>query len=107
MTNPLNTEDTVDTQPKPTRKQLNLLRDLADETGQTFTYPNTCSDASAEIRRMLAIARSRKRALSRTDARMERKATARDFAANFGGATAFRDHELEGHGSTATWSEVA
>ncbi len=39
---------------KPTKPQLAYLRSLADRTGQTFTYPHTFDDASAEIDRLRA-----------------------------------------------------
>ena len=35
---------------KPTRRQLNYLRALANRTGQTFTYPTTRREASARDR---------------------------------------------------------
>ena len=37
---------------KPTRRQLNYLRALANRTGQTFTYPRTRREASREIERL-------------------------------------------------------
>ena len=37
---------------KPTRRQLSYLRALANRTGQTFTYPTTSAEASAEIKRL-------------------------------------------------------
>jgi hypothetical protein len=39
---------------KPTAKQLRYLRDLANSRGQTFRYPETRAQASAEIRRLRA-----------------------------------------------------
>lgn len=39
---------------KPTGKQLRYLRQLAERTGQTFTYPRTSRQASAEIDRLKA-----------------------------------------------------
>ena len=33
-------------------RQLSYLRRLADQTGQTFTYPTTSREASAEIDRL-------------------------------------------------------
>jgi hypothetical protein len=39
---------------KPTTKQLRYLRDLANSRGQTFRYPQTRAEASAEIRRLRA-----------------------------------------------------
>jgi hypothetical protein len=37
---------------KPTSRQLSYLRSLAHRTGQTFTYPQTSQQASAEINRL-------------------------------------------------------
>ena len=37
---------------KPTTRQLNYLRSLANRTGQTFAYPQTIAQASAEIERL-------------------------------------------------------
>ena len=39
---------------RPTAKQLRYLRALANSRGQTFTYPTTKAQASAEIRRLQA-----------------------------------------------------
>jgi hypothetical protein len=36
----------------PTAKQLAYLRALANRTGQTFTYPRTCAQASQQIQRL-------------------------------------------------------
>ena len=37
---------------KPTSRQLSYLKNLAHRTGQTFTYPQTSRQASAEINRL-------------------------------------------------------
>ncbi len=44
---------TTHTPKQPSKKQLNLLRRLASEKGQTFAYPASSAQASAEIRRLL------------------------------------------------------
>ena len=48
--------ETVRDQPerRPTAKQLGYLRALAERAGQTFAYPRTRQQASAEIRRLRA-----------------------------------------------------
>lgn len=46
------------TQPKPSGKQLALLRSLVERTGTTFTYPRTKSQASRQIKRLLQRSRS-------------------------------------------------
>lgn len=88
-----------DEDPRPTRKQLAFLRALADRTGQTFVYPRTISQASAEIRRLKAANRSTRveRALDRFDDRPDREARE--------DSVAIRGFELIGHGSSCTWSQ--
>jgi hypothetical protein len=39
----------------PTEKQLRLLRKLAAEKNQTFAEPSTSSEASEQIKRLLAL----------------------------------------------------
>ena len=56
---------------KPTSRQLNYLRALANRTGQTFTYPRTRREASREIERL-------KQAQPST--RIERKLERKDIA---------------------------
>jgi hypothetical protein len=53
---------------RPTAKQFAYPRALADRAGQTFTYPRTRRQASAEIRRLRA-----QKATSRVERRMERR----------------------------------
>lgn len=70
---------------KPTAKQQNYLRSLAQKTGTSFTPPTTKAQAHQEIDRLKALAAS---------PRHERQTTS---------ATPIRDEEIEGYGSTATW----
>jgi hypothetical protein len=42
----------VDPEAKPTREQLKRLRQLAQETGESFGYPANAAEAEAEIARM-------------------------------------------------------
>ena len=60
---------------KPTTRQLSYLRSLANRTGQTFTYPKTRQQASAEIDRL-----KHTRPSSRTEVRIERKLIADQIA---------------------------
>ena len=60
---------------KPTRPQLAYLRSLADRTGQTFTYPSTFDEASAEIDRLKGVTPQ-----SRSERRYERKLIADQVA---------------------------
>lgn len=91
--------------PKPTAKQMRYLRDLADRLGQTFAYPSTRREASAEIQRLKALAAGRERDLDRDTARREHLQTSRDMAEQFGGDSRHTDDEVTGYGSTATWSK--
>ena len=89
---------TNSSQAKPTAKQLAYLRSLADRTGQTFVYPQTRSQASAQIRRLRG-----ERPTPRADRLRERKQVADDLATRTGGATRVLRSEIDGYGSTATW----
>ena len=84
----------------PSARQLNYLKALANRSGQTFTYPTTSSDASREIQRLKAV---------RPSSRIERELERLDFAAEQAAREANCDvrvdlSEIEGYGSTATWS---
>ena len=83
---------------KPTTRQLSYLRSLANLTGQTFTYPKTRQQASAEINRL-----KHTRPSSRTEVRIDRKLIADQIAAGPVDAARVREHEISGHGSSATW----
>jgi hypothetical protein len=82
---------------KPTPGQLRYLKNLADRTGQTFTYPKTSTDASAEIDRLKGV-----RPESWGDRRYERKLIADHVAAGLNN-TAVRADEAAGYGSDAGW----
>jgi hypothetical protein len=81
----------------PTDKQLRYLRNLALQRGESFAYPATAAQASAEIERLKA----RKRG-SYVERRIEREQVSREMAAR-GGAAAVRDSEIVGYGSSAHW----
>jgi hypothetical protein len=86
-------------EPRPTAKQLKYLRALASRAGQTFTYPKTASQASAEIRRLQKQHRS-----SRLEVQIERKHIADQVARGpVSAANVDLDRETEGYRSTATW----
>jgi hypothetical protein len=82
---------------RPSAKQLAYLRSLADRAGQTFAYPQTSAQASAEIRRLKAAQPSTRveREVERMDGRAAREA-AED-------GVAIRGFEIVGYGSNATW----
>lgn len=84
----------------PTRRQLAYLRGLANRTGQTFAYPRTASHANREIRRLKNAQPS-----SHVERAVERKQIADAIAAGPEDASRVREAEIEGFGSSATWSE--
>ena len=83
---------------KPTPKQLGYLRRLAASRGQTFRYPQTRAEASAEIKRLKA-----NRPETRLERAVERAEARRDTNAHHD-AAAIRDDEIEGYGSSARWA---
>jgi hypothetical protein len=84
--------------PKPTKPQLKYLRDLAQRTGQTFTWPKTANQASAEIERL-----KHTRPSSQTEVGIERKEIADAIATGPADSSRVRQSEIAGHGSSATW----
>ena len=84
---------------KPTTKQLRYLRDLANSRGQTFLYPKTRAEASAEIRRLRA-----RRPDSRLERAIERRAGERAVPREQFDAAAVRPEEIHGYGSQARWA---
>jgi len=85
--------------PKPTAKQMRYLKALAEERGQSFTYPKTKAQASAEIDRL----RGAKKTPS-ADARRERRQVSEHMATRRGDNARIRDSEVQGYGSSATWA---
>lgn len=82
---------------RPSPKQLRYLRNLALARGESFTYPATAAQASAEIDRL----KRRKRG-SHVDRRIERKQIRRALARS-GDDAAVRGSEIVGYGSSARW----
>jgi hypothetical protein len=80
-----------------TAKQLRYLRGLAESRGESFAYPRSVAEASAEIERLKSC-----RPEGRADRRRERLGVARSMAKR-GDATAVRDEEIVGYGSSARW----
>jgi len=82
----------------PTPRQLSYLKALARRTGQTFPWPKTGSQASAEIARLKRTRSSTPadRAIEQRDDRASREA-AED-------AIAIHGFELLGYGSNCRWS---
>jgi hypothetical protein len=83
---------------KPTSKQLRYLRSLAESRGESFAYPATRAQASAEIDRLKGRRRS-----PRADRRREVAEVRRAVASRGGDAAAVRSSELRGYGSSAGW----
>jgi len=83
---------------KPTSKQLRYLRSLAERCGESFTYPATAAQASAEIERLKARHRT-----PRAERRREAAEVRRAMASRGGDAAAVRPAEVGGYGSSATW----
>ena len=83
---------------KPTKPQLNYLRRLAERTGQTFTWPKTFNQASAEM------TGSSRQPARRLDNRLIDREIADAVACGDADATRVRSSEVSGHGSSATWA---
>jgi hypothetical protein len=81
----------------PTAKQLRYLRNLAETRGESFAYPQSAAQASAEIERL----KSRRRDTT-VERRLERLAVSREIA-EIGDAAKVRDSEIGGYGSSAHW----
>jgi len=81
-----------------TAKQLRYLRTLANTRGQTFTYPTTKAEASAEIRRLEANV-----AENRLEREVERYRLPREVEIP-ADATRVREDEIAGHGANCQWS---
>lgn len=79
----------------PTAKQLRYLKSLALRAGATFTPPRTRTQASRQIKRLLETA---------SDGFSEQTEVDASGAAVY--ATALRDHEITGHGSSASWAHT-
>jgi hypothetical protein len=81
----------------PSKKELRFLKRLAMQRGESFAYPQTAAEASAEIDRL-----KHRRASSYTERRIEREQVSRDLSER-GGDAAVRDSEIVGYGSSARW----
>ena len=87
----------MSTNDKPTQRQLAYLRSLASQRGQTFQYPNTKSEASREIERLLN---------GKPDSRLERAIERREgyeITTHDLDATRVHEDETSGWGSSARW----
>jgi hypothetical protein len=82
---------------KPTPRQLRYLRQLAEQTGTTFTAPATRRQASQEIERLKRRPRS-----ATQERRDDRRAVSRGLAERQP-ASSVRADEIVGYGSQARW----
>jgi hypothetical protein len=82
----------------PSQKQLDYHRDLVGRTGAAFTSPQTRSQASRQIKAMLAMPRD-----SHADRRRDGMALRADLDLLGGDGARVRDDELAGYGSNARW----
>ena len=85
----------------PTPRQYAYLKALASRTGTTFVTPTTRAQASREINRLKAIKQT-----GFTFAELQAENDARELHGDelLAYGTAVRDDEIQGYGSTATWS---
>jgi hypothetical protein len=82
----------------PSRRQLNYLRSLAMQRGETFAVPRSSIEASAEIDRLKG-----RRRMTRAEHRMDQAARKRDLAEMGRDATTVLPSEIEGYGGSARW----
>lgn len=87
---------------KPTPKQLNYLRTLAQRTGQTFTWPKTTAEASDEIKRLQGV-----KATPHADRTRERRDIQHAMASERGDAARHEADDVQGYGSSAQWANTA
>lgn len=87
---------------KPTAKQQRYLRQLAEQTGTSFTPPNTKAEASREISRLQSEIRD-----ARADQARDRHAVQSDLQRGAGDSVRHHAGETTGYGSTARWARGA
>jgi hypothetical protein len=78
---------------------MKFLRDLAAERDGSFAWPTTFGEARQEIERLLEDEKT-----PGAERRREHAELDRSFAERSGDAAAFRDYEVAGYGSTASWA---
>jgi hypothetical protein len=82
-----------------TSRQLTYLKALAERTGQTFSWPSTRAQASAEIARL-----KRTPGSTRTECAIE-QLESRAICEAADDAADVHEFEVIGYGSSATWSQ--
>jgi len=78
-------------------KQLRYLRSLASQRGESFGYPRSAAEASAEIERLKG-----RRRQSPVERFIETDRVSGEVA-QLGDAASVRDDEVTGYGSSARW----
>jgi hypothetical protein len=84
---------------KPTPRQQRYLRQLAEQTGTSFTPPATKAQASREIERLEGLQRS-----PRADRIRDQRAVQADLQAGAGDSVRHGRAETRGYGSNARWA---
>jgi hypothetical protein len=85
----------------PTAAQLQRLRTLADQKGQSFAYPTTRAEASKEVQRL-----NRASFSTSAERAFDRQEIVRDDHPLLSTARVFED-EIQGYGSSARWRGTA
>lgn len=91
-------QDNTESTPKPSREQMRRLRALADQRGTSFAWPDTAAQADAQIELLAG-----RKPSSHIDRFVDRRAVSTAMAKR-GGASAIRDSEIVGYGSSAHWA---
>ena len=84
---------------KPTPRQQRYLRDLAEQTGTSFTPPATKAQASREIKRLEGLQRD-----SRSERIGDQRAVQADLQTRAGDGARYRASDTTGYGSSARWA---
>jgi hypothetical protein len=87
----------------PTSRQLQFLRSLAEQTGTSFTPPKTRTQASSEIKRLLALKEAGHVELAIRPSDVDTKPVDNGLVY----ATGVQPGEVFGFGSTASWRKAA
>lgn len=87
----------MSTEQSATDRQLRYLRNLARQRGESFSYPRSRAQASAEIERLKGRPRS-----SYVERRVEELQVSSEISA-LSDSAAVKDDEVIGYGSSARW----
>jgi hypothetical protein len=84
---------------KLTARQQRYLRQLAEQTGTSFTPQTTKTQASREIKRLEGLQRS-----PRADRIRDQRAVQADLQTRAGDSARYRASDTTGYGSSARWA---